>query len=118
MMKKTIVAASLLLFGFWIAGCNYNEPTTTVIGEEKYIDLMVELQLLRAYIRKAPVDSATVDSLRNEIYSKYNVSPRQFKESHEFYQKQYVEQKERIDKAIEQLRMDQAKSDSTRPWEQ
>lgn len=117
-MKKILFAASLLLFGLWIAGCNQNESPSAVIEEEKYIDLMVELQLFRAYIQKAPVDSATVDSLRNEIYSKYNVTPSQFKESHEFYQQQYVEQKERIDKAIEQLRMDQVKSDSTRPWEQ
>jgi len=117
-MRKSILAASLALLVFYTAGCNQNSSPSAVIGEDKYIDLMVELQLFRAYIRTVPADSSTIDSLQAEIYNKYNVTQEEFRKSHEYYQEQYVEQKERIDKAIEQLRMDQAKSDSTRPWEQ
>lgn len=100
------------------AGCNQNSSPSAVIGEEKYIDLMVELQLFRSYIRTIPADSSTIDSLQTVIFRKYNVTREEFLKSHDYYQQQYVEQKERIDKAIEQLRMDEVKSDSTRPWEQ
>jgi hypothetical protein len=117
-MRKTVIAASLLLTVIYAAGCNQDSSPSAVIGEEKYIDLMVELQLFRSYIRTVPADSSTIDSLQTEIYKKYNVTQEEFRKSHEYYQQQYVEQKERIDKAIEQLRMDQVKSDSTRPWEQ
>lgn len=117
-MSRTILAGIFVLSVFWITGCNQNSSPSAVIGEEKYIDLMVELQLFRSYVRTVPSDSATIDSLQNEIFNKYNVTREEFRQSHQFYQQQYVRQKERIDKAIEQLRMDQVQSDSTRPWEQ
>lgn len=117
-MSRKILAAIFILIGFWFSGCNQNSSPSAVIGEEKYIDLMVELQLFRSYIRTVPSDSATLDSLQTEIFNKYNVTREEFSKSHQYYQQQYVQQKERIDKAIEQLRMDQVQSDSTRPWEQ
>jgi hypothetical protein len=115
-MKKIIIAF-LLFFGLWITGCDQNEPPPNVIEEETYVDIMVEMQLLRSYIEMVPSDSTTIDSLHKEIYSKYNINNKQFRRSHEYYQDHYVNQKERIDKAIERLRMDQVESDSTRPWE-
>lgn len=119
-MSRTILAGIFVLFVLGFAGCSQNSSPSAVIGEEKYIDLMVELQLFRSYVRTVPSDSATIDSLQTEIFNKYNVTREEFRRSHEFYQQQYLQQKERIDKAIEQLRMDQAQSesDSTRPWEQ
>lgn len=116
-MKKLLLAVLFLLIGSGLAGCDQNEPPPFVIEEDAYIDLMVELHLLRSYVEIVPADSATVDSLRREIYSKYDITAEQFIKSHEFYQSRYTEQKERIDKAIERLRMDQVESDSTRPWE-
>lgn len=116
-MRKLILAASLSFMISVAAGCNQNSSPSSVIGEEKYIDLMVELQLFRSYVRTVPADSSTIDSLQTEIFKKYNVTREEFRESHEYYQQQYVEQKKRIDKAIEQLRMDEVQSDSTRPWE-
>ena len=117
-MRKIILTASLALVISLAAGCSQSSSPSAVIGEEKYIDLMVELQLFRSYIHTVPADSSTIDSLQTEIFKKYNVTREEFKKSHEYYQQQYVEQKERIDKAIEQLRMDEVKSDSTRPWKQ
>lgn len=116
-MKKLILAVFFLLIGSGITGCDQNEPPPFVIEEDTYIDLMVELQLLRSYVEIVPADSATIDSLRNEIYTKYDITAKQFRESHEYYQGQYTEQKNRIDEAIERLRMDQVESDSTKPWE-
>ncbi|NGP77078.1 DUF4296 domain-containing protein [Balneolaceae bacterium YR4-1] len=117
-MSRTILSVIFVFVVFWFAGCNQNSSPSAVIGEEKYIDLMVELQLFRSYIRTVPSDSATIDSLQTEIFNKYNVTREEFRKSHQYYQQQYVQQKERIDRAIEQLRMDQVQSDSTRPWEQ
>ena len=116
-MNRTVLAGYFLLLLLLFAGCTRQSTPSGVIGEEKYIDLMVELQLFRSYVRTVPSDSATIDSLQTEIFNKYNVTQQEFRQSHEYYQQQYVQQKERIDKAIEQLRMDQVQSDSTRPWE-
>lgn len=107
----------MLISVLWFAGCDQNEPPPNVIEGETYIDMMVELQLLRSYIEMVPSDSTTIDSLQKEIYSKYNISNKQFKRSHEYYQDHHINQKERIDKAIERLRMDQVESDTTKPWE-
>lgn len=116
-MKKLILSVFFLLIGSGFAGCDQNEPPPFVIEENTYIDLMVELQLLRSYIEIVPTESGTVDSLRKEIYNKYDITAEQFRVSHEYYQGQYTEQKGRIDEAIERLRMDQVESDSTQPWE-
>lgn len=116
-MKKLFFSALLLLFGLCLAGCEQNDPPPNVIEEDTYIDMLVELQLLRSYIERVPSDSATIDSLYKEIYSKYNVTNEQFRQSHEYYQDHYINQKKRIDTAIERLRMDQVDSDTTKPWE-
>lgn len=109
---KAFAISVLLAVTLGFLGCEENGPPPGTIDEDTYINLLVELQLFRAYLESTPVDSTKLDSLRGEIFAKYNVSPEVFRESHEYYQDQYIEQKERINKAMERLRMDQVRSDS------
>jgi len=115
---------SLLRAGFVIGllllvGCMGNdtpEKPKNLIPEDKYVSLLVELQLIRSYQQNAPVDSLTIDSLTTAAYQKYDVNKALFQKSHQYYQQFPKEQKERIQQAIEQIQMDQvAKADSVRP---
>ncbi len=75
---------------------------------------MVELQLVRTYGENAEVDTASIDSLKNEVLRSYGESLETFRTSHQYYQQFPQEQKKRIEKAIELLKMDRvAEEDST-----
>lgn len=68
---------------------------------------MVELQLVRSYAENAKTDSLTIDSLTNEVFKKYDVSGKTFMASHKYYEHFPQQHQHRIEKAIEQLKMDQ-----------
>lgn len=88
-------------------GCSESpEKPETLVDEETYISLLVELQLVRSYSETDQMDEAGADSLRNQIFEDYEVSDTAFWESHTYYQQFPKEQKKRIDEAIEQLRID------------
>jgi hypothetical protein len=110
-MKWLTPVCILLLFSFF--SCS-NDPTkpSQLIEEEKYIDLMVELQLVRSYGETNSLDSLTVDSLTDEVFQKYETDDSVFVQSHNYYQRFPKKQEKRIEKAIERLKMDQV-SDST-----
>lgn len=111
-MKPSSFFLFLLLFVFTL-GCEQNSPPPELIEEDTYIDLLVELQLLKSYRETVAADSGVVDSLQQQIYSKYDITKEQFRISHDYYQEQYIEQKKRVDKAIERLRMDHVEGDTT-----
>lgn len=115
-MKQTLVI-SLLLILTLTAGCMEKDNPPNLIEEDTYINMLAELQLVKSYRQDFAADSSKVDSLTNLIYKKYNVTEEQFRESHNFYQEDPLEQKKRVDMAIERLRMDEVQSDSVRPWE-
>jgi len=105
-MKNRFGIITLLLF--LLIGCMGNpQKPDHLIPEKKYIDLLVELQLVRSFADNATTDSTTVDSLTKAVYKKYGVTAQQFHNSHEYYQQFPEKQKERVDKAIEELKMDQ-----------
>ncbi|MDZ7771974.1 MAG: DUF4296 domain-containing protein [Balneolaceae bacterium] len=87
-------------------------PPDSLLAEETYVDLLVELQLLRSYTRTQP-DSVDTDSLQRAIFRRYGVDADRFRRSHDFYQKDLEAQKQRIDRAIEELRMDQVNTRDT-----
>ena len=104
-MAKRIGALILLVAGMW--GCSTGpEKPDNLIPEKKYISLLVELQLVRSFAENAQTEIATVDSLSSEVYDRYSVTSEQFIASHNYYQKFPEEQKERVERAIEQLKMD------------
>lgn len=83
------------------------EEPDELLNENTYVNLLVELQLVRSYAEASQLDSLAADSLAEEVFNKYGTSGEQFRESHHYYQQFPREQKERVDKAIELLRMDQ-----------
>lgn len=95
---------------FLMAGCSDQpEEPDELINENTYVNMLVELQLLRTYAEAVQLDSSATDSLAQEVYNKFGTSDEQFRESHHYYQQFPQAQKERIDRAIELLRMDQVK---------
>ncbi len=108
-------AIFILLLTAVALSCNTgNEPPENLIGEDKYINLLIELQLLKNYQAQSAIDSALVDSLLNEVFNKYGVTSKQFKKSHRYYQNNIEKQSDRIDRAIDRLRKDRIrKPDST-----
>lgn len=97
-----------LLSPFIVLGCS-DKPSKpdNLISEEKYIDLMVELQLVRSYGETMQADSSTVDSLTSEVFRKYETSDSLFQISHDYYQQFPQEHQFQIENAIEKLKMDQ-----------
>lgn len=111
-MLRTFLAVLALLFA--LAACSENpQKPSELIPESKYVELLVELQLVRSYGENADVDSVTVDSLAAEVYKRYGITGEQFRESHRYYEQFPQHQKERIEKAIEQLKMDQVEPKDT-----
>jgi hypothetical protein len=96
----------IICAGLLVVACNSDKPPSTILDEEAYVDLIVELQLLREYQKQERPDSTSVDSIRQIIFKKYETTEKQFQRSHQFYQQNIKEQKNRIGKAIENLRKD------------
>lgn len=105
----------LLVSLFAALGCSDKTPKPDeLIPEDQYIELMVELQLVRSYGETMQTDSAFVDSLTNEVFEKYEVTDSTFQQSHNYYQQFPQEHVQRIEKAIEQLKMDQVGNENER----
>jgi hypothetical protein len=97
----------LILMCILLAGCNhYNKRPKHLIPDSTYINLLVELQLLKSYQQAQRPDSVTVDSLRKAIFKKYGTNERRFKKSHTYYRRHVKQQNERIKKAIKRLQQD------------
>jgi len=77
-----------------------------LIPEETYIDLLVELQLLRSYSYTDPTFNE--DSVTAVIFQNYGVSSEDFFISHDFYQTRVEDQIERVSAAIERIKKEQA----------
>ncbi|MDX1636988.1 MAG: DUF4296 domain-containing protein [Balneolaceae bacterium] len=105
-LYRLMIGLSLVFLGS-CSGPNDNPRPENLIDEDTYIDLMIELQLLRSYQTAVPEDSVRVkiDSLKNVVYRKYGVSEQQFMESHYYYQRQVEPQIDRITGAIDSLKM-------------
>ncbi|SMO56610.1 DUF4296 domain-containing protein [Fodinibius sediminis] len=99
--------ACILLMLFLLGACeNSPERPEALIEEETYISLLVELQLVRTYSEAGQLDKGAADSIRSRIFREYGVADSVFWQSHTYYQQFPGEQKKRVEKAIEQLRMD------------
>jgi hypothetical protein len=99
----------IFLIAISLGGCMEDSPPKpkNLIQEDTYIDLLVELQLLRSYGDITNADSLTVDSLTSEVFKRYKISDKVFRTSHNYYQQFPKQQQNRIEEAIERLKMDQ-----------
>lgn len=93
----------LLLISFF--GCKQEtripEPEN-LLSEEKYMDVFLELELLRIYQNRG-ASSMKVDSLYDEILQKYEVTDSAFLNSHAYYQTQIDAQQVRIDSVVARI---------------
>ncbi len=111
----TVLACALFLSSCF----DHDDRPADLLPEETYIDLMVELQLLKSYQERQQTDSTSADSLRNAIFEKHGATEERFSKSHRYYQEDIEAQRERISRAIEKLRkdrisaMDTTEKDST-----
>ncbi len=103
----------IVMFLFWGGCSDAPQKPQSLITEERYTTMLVELQLVRSYEETGKIDSVGADSLRQQVFDKYEVSATSFWNSHNYYQHFPKEQKKRIEKAIEKLRMDRV-ADSSR----
>ena len=113
-IKQLSLVATILVF--WSGCSDAPQKPQPLVGEETYTTLLVELQLVRSYEETGQIDSLGSDSLRQQIFDKYKISATSFWNSHDYYQRFPKEQKKRIEKAIEELRMDRV-ADTTRASE-
>ena len=108
-VRYFLIGLSLLI----LMGCEQDSrKPKDVIAENTYVDLLVELQLVRSYAQNAQTDSLLIDSLTKSVFEKYEITGQTFWESHNYYQQFPEKQKTRIDKAIERLKMDQVRATS------
>lgn len=103
----------LIAFVLVISCSSKPKPPEHLIVEDTYIDLLIELQLLKTYQATSKSDSTKIDSLMQGVLKKYEVTWQQFNKSNQYYQNQIKSQQERIDKAIERLRKDQLQKPDT-----
>ena|SRR5699024_7975533 len=97
----------LLLFGICLSGCQkYNKKPSDLLSKDTYINLFIELQLLKSYQIEQSPDSMTVDSLQKVIFKKYGATKKQFEKSHTYYQHNVKTQNKRIQEAIDRLNED------------
>lgn len=113
-MRNLTLFGALFVLTFIISNCSSEQqPPENLIAEDTYIDMMVEFQLLETYQNSMPIDSVNTDSLEKVIFEKYTVTEAEFLESKDYYQQDFKAQAKRVDKAIEQLRIDEVQEDST-----
>lgn len=112
-MKARVAAFLLGLTIALFSGCEADQKPRNLVPEDTYVRLLAEMQLVQTYAKKQNLDSLGVDSMIRDVFAHYRLSREQFRQSHAYYREQPEAQKERIDKAIEQLRMDLVR-DTTR----
>ena len=96
-----------------LMGCLGNDRPDKILAEEQYINLIIELQLLRSHQKQLP-EETNIDSMKAAIFNKYETTEAIFQESHSYYQQNVDQQSDRIKEAIDRLRQDRVKpQDST-----
>jgi len=102
-MNRSLILLFLLLsLSLLMLSCGTDNEPDSLIPEEQYIDIYVDLVLVNQLSDKQ-VEEASKDSLRDVVYSLHGVDQDQFKRSHEFYQRQADQQIQRIEKMEEHL---------------
>ena len=92
----------ILFLALTLASCKEEVKPDYLIDEDVYIDLLIELQIVKSYSYLDP--SLPTDSARMDILNAYGISKDDFLKSHEYFQQGGAEQIFRLDKAIERIK--------------
>lgn len=87
----------LIAFLLFLINCSDTTAPEDLLEEDCYINVFSELVVINQ-VNDEQLGSVSRDSLREQVYEKYEVSPEQFNRSHQFYQQQPDKQLERINK--------------------
>lgn len=104
-----VLLMSVLLF----AGCRTSEKPENVMPESEYTELLMEVFITQNLIQLKELTEKR-DSVMTDLFDRYGVTEDQFERSHEYYQIEANEQKERIDRIRDRLREEREKIDKIR----
>ena len=105
--------STLLLLGITCLTLTYCKENGVIpkpkhlVNEEVYLKILVELQLLDAWVYA--VEDSEPDSLKKVIFEYYNVIEEHFRRSHIYYQSNVDEHIIRIDSALKALEKEKIK---------
>lgn len=94
-----------MLSGFilFLTGCESKiQKPDPLLDEDTYASILVEMMIIRTQQAANP-DSVNVDSLRNLVFSYYEVPEQQFMESHKYYEQFVREHEARVNRIIDSL---------------
>ena len=103
------------VFLFSLLGCGDEEivpKPDNLLPEETYVSLLVELQLLDAWIFTSEAITTT-DSIKTALFNHYNTTEDIFDASNAYYQSRPEEHVARIDSALKILEMEQQLNQSS-----
>lgn len=100
-MKRRILLLFLMLSFCGRPTPGWEKPAD-LIPEEVYIRLLAESQVIESY-EQTYGDSLKTDSLKSVLLQKFSVTDSQLIKSHKFYRFDVVQQKKRLEKAVELL---------------
>ncbi|MEX0770616.1 MAG: DUF4296 domain-containing protein [Balneolaceae bacterium] len=83
------------------------------MAESEYTELLMEVFITQNLIQLKELTEKR-DSVMTGLFDRYGVTEDQFKRSHEYYQTQANDQKERIDRIRDRLREERGKIDKVR----
>lgn len=104
MLIRSIPIVLLLLF----AGCaeKRQQKPYDILREDTYLNLMIELQMLDALVFTSDTTIAA-DSLKRELFSKYEVDQAMYDHSDAYYRKDIEQHRVRLDSALRMLKKEQ-----------
>lgn len=80
-----------LFFGGLLSGCSSVKKPQSLISHKKYVNLIVEFELLKVYQRTYQ-DSVASNKLRHKIFKHYGITLKQFEQSRSYYIATHKEQ--------------------------
>lgn len=110
LIHKSFMGMALSAVLIFIVSCTNSEspkPPKELLDESTYIDLLIEFQLVDSYYNRYTSRQDTLPDpsvMKQEILQKYDITWERFKKSHDHYKQHPEAQRQRIEKAIEEIR--------------
>lgn len=100
MIYRSILRILILVLALFLYSCDDAEQPS--IDETTYEALLYESELIFA-LHTQTLDTVLTQSLLDSMWTKYNVTPEQFEQSHRIYERDVEEQLDRVMRVAEKL---------------